>query len=245
MEDNITQPRIYVPLALQEAQNVILPPTATRHIQVLRMQPQDQIYVFNGEGGQWLATITEMGKNHAHVFINAHQNIEREASVCVSLLVGIPANERMDFLIEKATELGAVHIYPLIFSRSVVKLNAERAAKKLAHWQAIAIAACEQCGRNRIPQIHPVMSLTQLLQLQLQNLPKDRRVLSFQKNASLWTASNKVTSVCILSGPEGGLSPQEEDKLISEAGFSPFSLGSRILRADTAPLAALGTFSLY
>ncbi|MGL4667309.1 MAG: 16S rRNA (uracil(1498)-N(3))-methyltransferase [Saezia sp.] len=245
MDDNSFHlPRIYAPLALSEAQSVTLPPAATRHIQVLRMQPQQMVCLFNGEGGQWPATITEMGKNSVQVLIGAHQQVEREARIAVSLLIGIPANERMDFLIEKATELGVAQIYPLIFSRSVVKLNTERASKKLAHWQAIAIAACEQCGRNRIPQIHPVFSLSELIQNQLQNLPKDRRVLSFQKNAHLWTLPKEATSVCILSGPEGGLALEEENRLISQADFLPYSLGSRVLRADTAPLAALSTCTL-
>lgn len=245
MEDNnsINLPRIHVALPLNKEESISLPAAAARHVQVLRMQPKDRLHLFNGEGGQWLASITEMGRNHVQVLIHAHEDIERETPVRVSLLVGIPANERMDFLIEKATELGVAHIYPLLFSRSVIKLSGERAAKKLAHWQAIAIAACEQCGRNRIPQIHPVMTLSDLLQNQLQNLPQDRRVLSFQKNSLTWTTS-ETDAVCILSGPEGGLSLEEENRLISDAGFTPFSLGARILRADTAPLATLSSFTL-
>ena len=246
MEDNhVYLPRIHVAQPLHEEEVIALPAAAARHVQVLRLQPNDQIHLFNGEGGQWLATIMEMGKNHVHALICSYQNIEREASVHVSLLVGIPANERMDFLIEKATELGVVHIYPLLFSRSVIKLHGERALKKLTHWQAIAIAACEQCGRNRIPKIHPVLTLNELLQHPRPELPSDRRMLCFRENAICWTASGKAEPVCILSGPEGGLSAEEENRLISEARFVPFSLGSRILRADTAPLAALSSFTLY
>lgn len=249
MEDNQNAAnataRIYIPSPLQQGDIIQLPPDATRHIQVLRMQPQDHFYLFNGHGGQFLATITTIRKNQVQAQVGVHIPIEREASTAVTLLIGIPANERMDFIIEKTTELGVTQIYPLLFSRSVIKLNAERAKKKLAHWQAIANAACEQSGRNRIPHIHPVMTLSELIKTQLPNLPKNRRLLSFQKNALPWTTSNESNAICILSGPEGGLTPEEETTLISEASFVPYSLGARILRADTAPIATLSSLILY
>lgn len=248
MEDNQNTAnataRIYIPFPLQQGDVIQLPPDATRHIQVLRMQPQDHFYLFNGRGGQFLATITSIGKNQAQAQVGVHLPIEREASNAVTLLIGIPANERMDFIIEKTTELGVTQIYPLLFSRSVIKLNPERASKKLAHWQAIATAACEQCGRNRIPHIHPVMSLSELIKTQLPSLPQHRRLLSFQKNALPWTASGTPNAISILSGPEGGLTPEEEYTLISEADFLPYSLGTRILRADTAPIATLSSLTL-
>lgn len=247
MEDNLNAAnataRIYVPFPLRQGDTIQLPPDATRHIQVLRMQPKDHFYLFNGQGGQFLATITTIKKNQVQAQIGTHQPIEREAPIAVTLLIGIPANERMDFIIEKTTELGVAQIYPLLFSRSVIKLNPERAVKKLTHWQAIAIAACEQCGRNHIPQIHPVMHLSELIRTQLQNLPQSRRLLSFQNNAKPWAAATTET-ISILSGPEGGLTPEEETLLITEANFSPYSLGRRILRADTAPIAALSSLTL-
>lgn len=233
-------PRLYADMPLESGLCVPLPAMAARHVQVLRMQPGQTVSLFNGRGGQWRACITQMGRQQVEVLLQEHTPIEREAQVQVTLLVGIPANERMDFLVEKATELGAAAIYPLLFERSVIKLNAERSSKKVAHWQAVAVAACEQCGRNRIPLIHPVTTLPQLLQTQISDLPSDRRVLSLL-NAAAWTASPANTAVCILSGPEGGLTPQEEQQLVSLAQFQPYSLGPRTLRADTAPLAALST----
>lgn len=239
----ITAPRIYADLALQVNTSLALPATATRHIQVLRMQPGQPITLFNGQGGQYVATITRMSSNSVEVYIDQFEPVERQPAIAVSLLIGIPANERMDFLIEKTTELGVQQIYPLMFERSVIKLSGERAAKKLAHWQAIAIAACEQCGGNQVPIIHPVMTLSQLLQNHTTALPADRRLLSLQ-NAIPWPAKHTTSSLCILTGPEGGLSIAEEQRLISQAQFQPYSLGPRTLRADTAPIAALSTLTL-
>lgn len=245
MEDNLAQyPRIFIDVPLRVGEEVELTDSAAKHVQVLRMQPQQHIYLFNGLGGQWLAKIVDMGRNHVKVSVVLHHDLEREALIQVTLLIGIPANERMDFVIEKATELGVAHIYPLMFSRSVVKLSAERAIKKNAHWNAIAVAACEQCGRNRIPIIHPVMSLLNMIKNELDELPKERRVLSFHPHAQPWGRAKQGSAICVLSGPEGGMTEDEEALLMTQAQFLPYSLGGRVLRADTAPLAALSTLVL-
>ncbi|MBH1978666.1 MAG: 16S rRNA (uracil(1498)-N(3))-methyltransferase, partial [Comamonadaceae bacterium] len=149
-------PRFHCPADLAPGLELALPAGAARHVQVLRMQPGDSITLFHGglqdpgaPGGEFTATITHMGRSEVRVQVGAHHAIEREAARTVHLLAGITANERMDWLVEKATELGVASITPLLAERSVLKLKGERADKKLAHWQAVAVAACEQCGRNR------------------------------------------------------------------------------------------------
>ncbi|HRM48439.1 MAG TPA: 16S rRNA (uracil(1498)-N(3))-methyltransferase, partial [Alicycliphilus sp.] len=156
-------PRFYCPLPLAAGAQVTLPPQAARHVQVLRLQPGGVITLFNGEGGEWTASVTRMGRSDVDVEIGAHTAVEREAARAVHLVVGMPANERMDWLVEKATELGAASIQPVTTARSVVKLAGERAAKRQAHWQAIAVAACEQCGRNRVPPVHAPLALADWL----------------------------------------------------------------------------------
>ena len=133
-----------------------LPEGTARHVQVLRLQPGHQITLFNGQGGEWDATITRMGRSDVDVTLDAHRPDEREAGRSVQLALGMPANERMDWLVEKATEMGAASLQPLHTSRSVLRLAGERAEKKLKHWQSVAIAACEQCGGNRVPPVAPV-----------------------------------------------------------------------------------------
>jgi 16S rRNA (uracil1498-N3)-methyltransferase len=153
--------------------------------------------------------------------------------------VGIPANDRMDWLVEKAAELGVASLQPLASERSVLRLQGERAQRRQAHWQAIAAAACEQCGRNRVPPVHAIAELATW-----QPAITDRHVLSFapdaQPLAHLLAAHDPIL---LLSGPEGGLSPREE-AAAREAGFRPVTLGARVLRADTAPLAALAALTL-
>jgi len=149
-------PRFHCPAPLQTGTSLDLPAGAARHVQVLRMQPGESITLFNGQGGQYQATIDRMGRSDVTVAVNEHAPVEREAPHQVHLAVGMPANERMDWLVEKATELGVASIQPLMTAHAVLRLSGERAEKKRAHWEAIAIAACEQCGRNRVPVVHPV-----------------------------------------------------------------------------------------
>jgi 16S rRNA (uracil1498-N3)-methyltransferase len=150
-------PRFHCPLPLTPGNSIELPANAARHVQVLRLQPGAVLTLFNGEGGEYEATVQQMGRSHVQVQVGAHNAIEREAPRAVHLLVGMPANERMDWLVEKATELGVASIQPVVAERSVLKLKGERAEKKRAHWQGIAVAACEQCGRNRVPAVHEAL----------------------------------------------------------------------------------------
>jgi 16S rRNA (uracil1498-N3)-methyltransferase len=246
-------PRIYTPFVLQTGQPLDLDAAAARHVQVLRMQPGDALTVFNGQGGEFESCILRMGRSAVQIQIGAHQAIEREAARSVHLAIGMPANERMDWLIEKATELGAASIQPLLTERSVLRLSGERAEKKTAHWQGAAIAACEQCGRNRIPLIYPPVLYEKWLQTLINSAEfaidsvANRALLSLQPqaiSALRWArALPSSAAVLCLAGPEGGLSAAEERAAL-QVGFAAVSLGARTLRSETAPLAALAAWTL-
>jgi 16S rRNA (uracil1498-N3)-methyltransferase len=160
------------------------------------------------------------------------------------MLVGAPANERMDWLVEKAAELGVASIWPVLTERSVMRLSGERAGKKAAHWQSVAQSACEQCGRNRVPVIHPMQNLREVLSsvsTDADNAPVLRRVLSLRSRGNPWEAVNHAkpgTQIWVLNGPEGGLTEAEEALAVGQ-GFVPAGLGPRVLRAETAALVAL------
>jgi 16S rRNA (uracil1498-N3)-methyltransferase len=244
-------PRFHCPTPLQTGEVVALPAGAARHVQVLRMQPGGVITLFGGaeNGGEFEATIEHMGRSEVRVVVGAHSAVEREPARQVHLIVGVPANDRMDWLVEKATELGVTSIQPVMTERSVLRLSGERADKKRAHWQAVAVAACEQCGRNQVPVVHEVMSLSAWLGSQPTVAESARYLLSlrpetqalgvlFGKNDSKSTAA-----ATFLSGPEGGLSTAEEEAALAK-GFQPVSLGNRVLRAETAGLAALVAFTI-
>ncbi|MCO4089735.1 MAG: 16S rRNA (uracil(1498)-N(3))-methyltransferase [Limnohabitans sp.] len=232
-------PRFYCPAPLDTGLTLSLPAGAARHVQVLRMQPGDVITLFNGEGGEFNATVTRMGRSDVDVEVGTHHPVEREATRAVHLLAGITANERMDWLVEKATELGVASITPLVAERSVLKLKGERADKKLAHWQGVAVAAAEQCGRNRVPTVHPAVTLIEWLK---KASPGERWVLSLSEGTLPLKQMTGNAPVTVLSGPEGGLSPAEDTTALA-AGFVPVTLGSRVLRAETAPLAVLAVCS--
>jgi 16S rRNA (uracil1498-N3)-methyltransferase len=232
-----------------------LPAGAARHVQVLRLQPGAVITLFSGGadgavalGGEFDAAVTRMGRSDVQVEVGAHRAVEREAPRTVHLLAGITANERMDWLVEKATELGAASLTPLLAERSVLKLKGERGDKKRAHWQAVAVAACEQCGRNRVPVVHEAVSLAEWLADQpgasAQAEPMTRLILSLHPDARpLRKAVPATGAVTLLSGPEGGLTQAEEAAALA-AGFVPVTLGPRVLRAETAPLAVLAALAL-
>ena len=250
-------PRFHCPTALVPGDALNLPSGTARHVQVLRLQPNDEITLFNGQGGEFKAVVTHMGRSDVSVRVGEHNQIERELNLRVNLWSGITANERMDWLLEKATELGATTLLPITAERSVLKLKGERADKKLAHWQAIAVASSEQCGRNRVLQVCSPATLSQAIaQLSVSPLQAARWVLSLAPgNRSLQemmqtlktpkeAGQSKMSEVILLSGPEGGLSPAEEAQAIA-AGFVPVSLGNRVLRAETAPVAVLSALSCW
>jgi 16S rRNA (uracil1498-N3)-methyltransferase len=235
-------PRFHCPVPLSAGDVLDLPAGAARHVQVLRAQPGTVLTLFNGEGGEFDAVVEQMGRSDVRVRVGAHHAVEREAPLAVHLVVGMPANERMDWLVEKAAELGAASLQPVVAERSVLKLKGERADKKRAHWQGIAVAACEQCGRNRVPPVHEVTGFGEWLA----SLPPGttRLLLSLRPEARpLLQAALGDGPVTLLSGPEGGLSPAEEAAALAQ-GFVAVSLGPRVLRAETAPLAVLAALTL-
>lgn len=232
--------RLYLPTPLS-AGLVVLTPQALRHARALRLRAGDALQVFDGSGGQWSARLCEGG---AQLELLEFQAVERELDRSVELAVGMPANERMDWLVEKAGELGAGSIVPLVTARAVLRLQGERAERRCAHWRGVAIAACEQCGRNRLPEVHPV----RVLQDWLRELPSPRDearcLLAVPAHLGALSLAQWARGlaprqpVLALSGPEGGLDDVEVE-LALRAGFVPVSLGPRILRAETAPLALL------
>ena len=243
-------PRFYCPAELQTGLILELPAGPARHVQVLRLQPGDAITLFNHgpdgvgwdqhQGGEFDATVTQMGRSNVQVQIGKHHAIERENTNAVHLAIGMPANERMDWLVEKAVELGVASIQPLMTQRTVLRLSGDRAVKKQTHWQSIAIAACEQCGGNRVPVVHPVVNFDTWLAIS-KSQGLRRAVLSLREGSvalTPWAAPNRQEALVFLCGPEGGLSPAEEEAALAQ-GFAPVSLGKRVLRSETAALAAL------
>jgi len=241
-------PRFYCPTPLSSGLQLDLPSGAARHVQVLRMQPQMTITLFDGQGGEYEATIERMGKSSVTVQVTAHHPIEREAPLAVHLALGVPANERMDWLVEKATELGVASVQPLMTERGVLRLVGERAEKKQAHWQAIAHAACEQSGRNRVPHIHAIKTLSEYLlaQKSAETDSTIRIILSLSPGSAALVQAipdKGCEAVFVLSGAEGGLSPSEESKALA-TGYQPVTLGNRVLRAETAAIATLTALTL-
>ena len=220
-----------------------LPPGATRHVQVLRLQPGQEITLFDGQGGEWSATIVRMGRNDVEVELGQHNPVERELARTVHLQVGVMAADRMDWLMEKATELGAASMQPLLTERSSLRLSGERAERKRAHWQAVASAASEQSGRNRLMNVRSQLTFSEHL-TRATDTGSWRGVLSLAADAAPLrdAVPASASDVVLLSGPEGGLSPAEETAARA-AGYTPVSLGNRVLRAETAPLAALAWLS--
>jgi 16S rRNA (uracil1498-N3)-methyltransferase len=234
--------RLYVDAPLARDAQLELPASAARHVQVRRLQPADRLVLFDGRGGEWAATVLHMGRSEVTVRVGDVDPVERELGVRVTLALGVPANERMDFLVEKATELGVAAIQPLLCERSVLRLAGERASRKRDHWQSVAAAAAEQCGRTRVPEVAPVQSLQRWLAAL--DTDAQRLLLSPRAGAEpLPSVADRTRALLTLSGPEGGLSAQEEAAAAAR-GFVAARLGDRVLRAETAPLVALAWLGL-
>ena len=230
-------PRLYHDGPLSSGATIDLPEQAARHVQALRLRVGDAITLFNGNGAEWEATLTLISKRSMLANVGLHKTIDRESPLEVRLLQGICASDRMDLVLQKATELGAAIIQPVVTSRSIVRLSIERQERRQLHWRNVVIAACEQCGRNTIPAVEPSSAFTDLLA----RLPDDgpRLLLSPDGVTSLRArALSTPERVTLLIGPEGGLAPDER-MLALDAGFTAVRFGPRILRTETAPLAAL------
>lgn len=239
--------RLYVDTPLHAGLDLSLPAGAARHVQVLRMQPGDALIVFNGQGGEWLARVTRMGRNDVQVMVEQFAAVDRELALHVTLIAGMPANDRFDWLIEKATELGAAEVVPMMCERSVLRLSGERAQKKREHWQGIAISAAQQCGRTRVPHIAAVRSLAEVRAGESGDDNVTRLLLSLADaqplGVRLAARGDTTAALRIFSGPEGGFTEAEE-QLLRQCGALPTSLGARVLRSETAPLAALSHLGL-
>ena len=238
--------RILISRVLEADDVFDLPDAQARHIQVLRLQPGDAFTLFNGSGGEWRASVLRMGRSTVTVRLDGHDEVDREQLRPVTIAFGMPANERMDDLVEKATELGAAAIQPLICERSVLRLAGERAIRRVQHWQQVAAAASEQSGRTRVPTVGAIQALPLWLAGLGPRSAEMRRVVLGVDADARWpgavTAAER-TGLLVLSGPEGGLTPGEIAAARS-VGFDAISLGARVLRADTAPLAVLAWCAL-
>ena len=231
--------RVFFNSHLKTGQIYRLSDEAARHVQVLRMQPGMRLDLFNGLGGYFGAMIDVMDKQGVSVQVMSFHPADHTVHCHTHLVIGMPANERMDWLVEKATELGVSQITPVMTQRTVLKLQGERAAKRQVHWMGIAQSACAQSGRNRVPLIDAPLTWSEWLGRQ-QADSNLRVLLSLAHDIpgwrELWLAP--PSHLTLLSGPEGGLTPKEEAQAVA-IGFKAASLGSMTLRAETAAIAVL------
>lgn len=230
-------PRFYCPLPLSIGAIINLPDEVAHHVFVLRQNVGDNINIFNGEGGCYVATLTQVAKKSVVAEVKVFLPEECELPYSLNLVQALPEASKMDWIIEKAMELGVSAMQPLAAQRCVVRLSAERAEKKQAHWQGIIIAAAEQCGRNRLAHLSPVMNFNQWLGQQDMH---QRILLTPRAEQSLadWSRHHPAQAVSLMVGPEGGYSDEEENLAIKH-GVLPLSIGPRILRTETAGLAAI------
>lgn len=230
-------PRFYCPLPLAIGAQIDLPEAQAHHVFVLRLNPGDSIRLFNGEGGAYVASITLVTKKHVSAEVKVFLPEEVELPFSLTLAQALPEGSKMDWIIEKAIELGASTIQPLSAQRCVVKLTAERAEKKMGHWQGIIESATEQCGRNRVANLGNLIDVQKWLSQQ--DMHK-RILLSPRAEQSLadWSRHQAPQAVTLMIGPEGGFSEVEEQLAIRQGALS-MSMGPRVLRTETAGLAAI------
>ncbi|MEP7370598.1 MAG: 16S rRNA (uracil(1498)-N(3))-methyltransferase [Nitrosospira sp.] len=242
-------PRFYCPEPITAGQIIELPASVAHHaLRVLRLEQGDELILFDGNKGEFQATIGRIGKSGAAAVIEKYLDIERESPLAITLAQAVCASEKMDWIVQKAVELGVSRIQPLITKLSTVKLSGERVERRIKHWQQVVISACEQCGRNRIPQVLPLISLPGWLGSQIDECKNmSTGVLSDPCLMLSPTAENSlrdlpepstITTLTLLVGPEGGFTPEEEAAALV-TGFIPLRLGRRILRTESAALAAV------
>lgn len=243
-------PRFYYPEPMTAGQIIELPASVAHHaVRVLRLEQGDELILFDGNTGEFQATIGRIGKHGAAALIAKYLDIERESPLAITLAQAVCANEKMDWILQKAVELGVSRIQPLIAKLSTVKLSGERVERRMKHWQQVVISACEQCGRNRVPQVLPLISLPHWLGSQIDERknssdggppPNPCFMLSpsAQKGLHDFREPSATAAITLLVGPEGGFAPEEEAAALV-AGFIPLRLGGRILRTESAALAAV------
>ncbi len=234
-------PRFYCPQPLAAGAIVDLPEAVAHHLHVVRMQPGDGLTLFDGGGGQYAASVLEVGKKRASARVGAHQPLEVELPYSVTLAQSLPEGSKMDWIIEKAVELGVAAVQPLAARRSVVRLSGERLDKRHAHWQGVIVAASEQCGRNRLAQLAPLADFDRFIAAPGAQL---RILFSPRASQSLagWARAAGPQAVTLMVGPEGGFSAEEEQAAIA-GGALALSLGPRVLRTETAGLASVAALN--
>lgn len=235
-------PRFYCLFPIAVAQTHSLPDAVVRHIQVRRLQIGDTIELFNGDGYAYIGTLTQLDKRNASVHIDSKQATLNESPIEITLIQAISSGDRMDFTLQKCVELGVKHFLPVISERSVVRLQGDRAHKRVERWQEIVISACEQCGRTTVPTVMPIIPFKELGQHPFER-DALKFILSIAKNQGLKAIQPTTTSFYLLAGPEGGLTQAEEDLAFS-LGFQPITLGPRILRTETAAMSAVSAMQL-
>ncbi|HEV2286681.1 MAG TPA: 16S rRNA (uracil(1498)-N(3))-methyltransferase [Steroidobacteraceae bacterium] len=228
--------RVYVEGPLTSGKRVRLEGNAASHVtRVLRLRVGTALTLFNGEGGEYEASIDKAAAGEVIVAVGTHTAEERESPLKLTLAQGISRGERMDLVVQKATELGVTELLPVLTERSVVRLTAQQSDRKVNHWRAIAIAACEQCGRNRLPGIAAPQGYREFVR----SAPDGARVLLAPgAGVRLADLPRPDGAVTVLIGPEGGLTDEEEQAALA-AGFTAVRLGPRVLRTETAAIAAL------
>lgn len=233
--------RLFCDFPLFAGTNIDLPKETSRHIHVLRLSEGNEIVLFNGKGGEYPARITCLDRSKTSVEILSHDPCEVELPYEITLAQALPEAGKMDWIIEKAVELGVSAIQPLAAQRSVVRLNAERIEKRLARWQTIVTAASEQCGRNTLMKINEPLDFNSFIENS-----KERTRVMFTPRATQplanWTRQQIPQPLIVMIGPEGGFSPQEEELAIQN-GVIPLSIGPRILRTETAGMAAVSAIN--
>jgi 16S rRNA (uracil1498-N3)-methyltransferase len=228
--------RIFVDQSLRTGKRIALPEDAAAHlVRVLRMQPGDACVLFNGDGGDFAATIVSANKRGVEADVGARTEIDNESPLRITLVQGIARGEKMDWILQKATELGVTEVLPVNSDRSEVKLDAERAVKRLAHWRSVVVSACEQSGRARVPDVAGAQPLANVAN----GLASTRRFLLDPEAADAIATMPALEGDCVLAvGPEGGWSDRDR-AVLQGAGFKGLRLGPRILRTETAGIAAI------
>ncbi|HFC8823243.1 TPA: 16S rRNA (uracil(1498)-N(3))-methyltransferase [Neisseria subflava] len=229
-------PRFYVDFALSPDSVVELPDNVVRHLNVLRVKNTEEIVLFNGNGKAYPALPEVLEKRRASVRILREEATDNESPLNITLVQAVSAAERMDFTLQKSVELGVAEIRPVISERCVVRLSGERAEKRVARWQEIVVSACEQSGRNIVPKVLPLTTYVQ----DLQQLPQEttKLLMSLNRAQKLSDVRPQSGKVVFMVGPEGGWTEKEEQQAF-DAGFQSVTLGKRVLRTETASLAAI------
>lgn len=231
-------PRFYVDQPLRPGSSILLPEDSAHHaVHVLRVRAGDEIVLFNGRGGEYPSRIAAIERLKVMVDVLAHDPVERESPLRVTLVQGVSAGEKMDFTIRKAVELGVAEIRPVLAAASVARPKGERAASRLAHWQRVAISACEQCGRNRIPEVQPLVEAARFTD-QTANV----KILLSPRSELPFSKLKLANGITLAAGPEAGFDAEEEAAFLRD-GFVPAKLGPRVLRTETAALAALAALN--